>query len=104
MGCVNQKDIKERGQQVTLMGKVYSRCRECFIWLGEEDDFPQKYKPIPNTHLPETAETFATFEKYIQSNNIHTVTRLPAKPRIDRKSGRSSLDVEAGLAILPNAR
>ncbi|KAF4469562.1 heterokaryon incompatibility [Fusarium albosuccineum] len=36
--CINQKDIAERGEQVTLMGAVYSQCTRCLIWLGADGD------------------------------------------------------------------
>lgn len=36
--CVNQKDIAERNQQVSLMRRVYSECEECMIYLGKEGD------------------------------------------------------------------
>jgi hypothetical protein len=34
--CINQSDIKERGQQVTLMGQIYSSCSVVLVWLGEQ--------------------------------------------------------------------
>jgi len=33
--CINQEDIIERGQQVQLMGKIYSKACKVLIWLGE---------------------------------------------------------------------
>ncbi|KAJ4175879.1 hypothetical protein NW767_015640 [Fusarium falciforme] len=36
--CVNQGDIRERNHQVRLMRRVYSECRRCLIYLGEEAD------------------------------------------------------------------
>ncbi|KAK5655595.1 hypothetical protein OQA88_5526 [Cercophora sp. LCS_1] len=36
--CINQKDIPERNHQVRLMHGVYSECRTCLIYLGEEAD------------------------------------------------------------------
>lgn len=35
--CVNQADIVERGQQVSLMGDLYSRARRVIICLGEDE-------------------------------------------------------------------
>lgn len=63
--CINQHDVKEREHQVTLMGAVYSNCIECFIWLGEEDDFPLPYRGLPDIHEYHSDHTIATFEKYI---------------------------------------
>lgn len=36
--CINQEDILERNQQVTLMTRIYRRCFAVNIWLGEEAD------------------------------------------------------------------
>lgn len=36
--CINQQDITERGEQVSLMGAVYSQCTRCLIWLGPDTD------------------------------------------------------------------
>ncbi|KFA71687.1 hypothetical protein S40288_09533 [Stachybotrys chartarum IBT 40288] len=33
--CINQLDLDERSQQVSLMRKIYSLCDEAAIWLGE---------------------------------------------------------------------
>ncbi|KAH6639038.1 heterokaryon incompatibility protein-domain-containing protein [Boeremia exigua] len=34
--CINQKDLKERGRQVKLMGQVYSTARRVLVWLGPD--------------------------------------------------------------------
>ncbi len=37
--CINQKDVKERGEQVQIMGgSIYSTSEMTFAWLGTEDD------------------------------------------------------------------
>lgn len=36
--CINQEDIEERGQQVSLMKEIYQRAGEVTVWLGEEGD------------------------------------------------------------------
>jgi hypothetical protein len=33
--CINQKDPKERGQQVQLMAMIYSKAHRVLVWLGE---------------------------------------------------------------------
>jgi hypothetical protein len=33
--CINQKDDKERGEQVQQMGSIYSKAERVIIWLGE---------------------------------------------------------------------
>ncbi|KAH7371247.1 heterokaryon incompatibility protein-domain-containing protein, partial [Pyrenochaeta sp. MPI-SDFR-AT-0127] len=32
--CINQNDYRERGQQVQLMSKIYSRASKVLIWIG----------------------------------------------------------------------
>ena len=36
--CINQEDLAERNQQVTLMGNIYSLARKVIVWLGPSDD------------------------------------------------------------------
>lgn len=33
--CINQADIRERSQQVSIMTEVYSHCSQVLIWLGD---------------------------------------------------------------------
>lgn len=35
--CINQADNKEKTQQVRIMGEIYSRARNVFIWLGNNE-------------------------------------------------------------------
>ncbi|KAL6859524.1 heterokaryon incompatibility protein domain-containing protein [Trichoderma novae-zelandiae] len=36
--CINLADVKERSQQVQLMGQIYHNSQAVIIWLGEETD------------------------------------------------------------------
>jgi hypothetical protein len=36
--CINQSDIAERGQQVSLMGDIYRKSAVVIIWIGEEEE------------------------------------------------------------------
>jgi hypothetical protein len=36
--CVDQKNLKERGQQVKRMASLYSKAAKVLIWLGPESD------------------------------------------------------------------
>ncbi|KAF2836616.1 HET-domain-containing protein, partial [Patellaria atrata CBS 101060] len=36
--CINQSNIDERGEQVSLMRRIYKRARSVQVWLGEEAD------------------------------------------------------------------
>ncbi|KAF1969164.1 heterokaryon incompatibility, partial [Bimuria novae-zelandiae CBS 107.79] len=40
--CINQNDPIEKGHQVALMGKVYSRASSVLVWLGDGDDSSQR--------------------------------------------------------------
>ena len=44
--CINQDDISERNQQVTIMGDIYSRARRTVVWLCDEIGSQTK-KAIP---------------------------------------------------------
>lgn len=33
--CINQADLKERGEQVQLMAKIYSNAARVVVWLGQ---------------------------------------------------------------------
>lgn len=35
--CINQADIRERGSQVALMGQIYRRAQQVFVWLGAQN-------------------------------------------------------------------
>jgi len=35
--CINQKNKKERGQQVQLMAKIYGKAHRVIVWLGKEE-------------------------------------------------------------------
>jgi hypothetical protein len=36
--CINQKNLEEKGQQVQLMAKIYSKAARVLVWLGETED------------------------------------------------------------------
>ncbi|KAG4428692.1 hypothetical protein IFR05_015823 [Cadophora sp. M221] len=36
--CINQEDLIERGAQVLLMSKIFSRLRQVIVWLGVENE------------------------------------------------------------------
>lgn len=52
--CINQANVIERAHQVTLMGRIYSRCAEVIVWLGEiEKAIPLTLK-FDHTSVPPT--------------------------------------------------
>jgi Heterokaryon incompatibility protein (HET) len=36
--CINQQDLEERGRQVRLMAKIYSRARRVILWVGPKSE------------------------------------------------------------------
>lgn len=36
--CINQKDEKEKSEQMAIMGKIYEKASKTVAWLGEEGD------------------------------------------------------------------
>jgi len=41
--CINQQDVSERGHQVGIMHKIYSKAQKVLIWLGEASPIPAQY-------------------------------------------------------------
>jgi hypothetical protein len=37
--CINQQDMKERGEQVRIMDKIYTKAAHTIIWLGRADEY-----------------------------------------------------------------
>ncbi|KAK6225294.1 hypothetical protein QIS74_01341 [Colletotrichum tabaci] len=33
--CIDQNNLSEKTTQVKMMGDIYSKCRQCLIWMGE---------------------------------------------------------------------
>ncbi|KAG8162960.1 hypothetical protein KVR01_007438 [Diaporthe batatas] len=39
--CINQRDLEERNQQVSIMGDIYTNSVGTWAWLGEHDEFSE---------------------------------------------------------------
>ncbi|KAJ4288049.1 hypothetical protein N0V90_012065 [Kalmusia sp. IMI 367209] len=37
--CINQEDLEEKSQQVSIMGDLYTKSAMTWVWLGERDQF-----------------------------------------------------------------
>ncbi|KAI0447272.1 heterokaryon incompatibility protein-domain-containing protein [Xylaria telfairii] len=37
--CIDQDDLFERSTQVSQMGEIYKKTRQCVVWLGEQSDY-----------------------------------------------------------------
>ncbi|MCJ1247936.1 hypothetical protein MMC30_005151 [Trapelia coarctata] len=40
--CIDQSNVKERGQQVQMMGSIYETATEVLVWLGHDDGGARK--------------------------------------------------------------
>jgi hypothetical protein len=40
--CINQEDLEERNQQVSIMGDIYTNSVTTWVWLGENDQFSRE--------------------------------------------------------------
>jgi Heterokaryon incompatibility protein (HET) len=36
--CINQNDIKEKGQQIQFMAKIYGQANRVLVWLGRAEN------------------------------------------------------------------
>lgn len=68
--CINQEDLEERAQQVSLMEHVYRNTLACLIWLGEAS--------------PETSDAIRSVE-YISNNLFEQV--FPENSAANKKFG-----------------
>jgi hypothetical protein len=47
--CINQENFQEKGQQVGLMGNIYSKASRVLIWLGEPSPEPAPAASLPSS-------------------------------------------------------
>ncbi|CVK90848.1 related to heterokaryon incompatibility protein (het-6OR allele) [Fusarium proliferatum] len=57
--CINQEDVKERGQQVVLMGQIFSGAWKVVVWLGEESDRCMCGNTVLETSLSSVSKAFS---------------------------------------------
>ncbi|KAF5649817.1 Het6 heterokaryon incompatibility protein [Fusarium tjaetaba] len=57
--CINQEDVKERGQQVAMMGQIFSGAWQVVIWLGEEEDRCMCGNTVLETSLSSASKGFS---------------------------------------------
>ncbi|EJT79451.1 hypothetical protein GGTG_04535 [Gaeumannomyces tritici R3-111a-1] len=81
--CVNQADLQERGQQVQLMGRIYTQCQQGLIYLGEEADGSELIPDfLPALVAPDDAGGLAGAEDLPPSSNpgCRALTMLYRRP------------------------
>lgn len=65
--CIDQGNVDEKTAQVHMMGDVYSKCRQCLIWMGE----------IPESIPASDVEAAMHLLKYMATpENIHAPSCL----------------------------
>jgi hypothetical protein len=57
--CINQEDVKERGQQVALMGQIFDGAWQVIIWLGEESDRCMCGNTVLETSVSSASKAFS---------------------------------------------
>jgi hypothetical protein len=53
--CINQSDLKEKGHQVALMGRIYHDAKRVVVWLGCQHIVPDRITGLLNEYI-ESAE------------------------------------------------
>jgi heterokaryon incompatibility protein (HET) len=69
--CINQADMKERGQQVSLMGDIYRQAALVLIWLGEGDEHSNwAFDRLKDPEFRATTKTLKTSARPPTSDEI----------------------------------
>lgn len=89
--CINQTDVDERNEQVSLMRRIYKNASAVHVWLGEEEndsstamDMLQKLG-APPTHAPgEKAITYPKFDEDEVAKHWRALVALFQRPWWER--------------------
>ncbi|KAH8671614.1 heterokaryon incompatibility protein-domain-containing protein [Xylariales sp. PMI_506] len=68
--CINQSDLPERGDQVSLMARIYSQASRVLIWLGPDDN-----KDIENVHASISQVLSLIPEVHAAAEDVQRVTK-----------------------------
>lgn len=71
--CINQQDITERGHQVKLMGKIYTRAMRAVVWLGPSTGVNTDIR----TTLERHGHLFSMTAKDIRAENMRAEGKSP---------------------------
>ncbi|KAF5964085.1 het-6OR heterokaryon incompatibility protein (het-6OR allele) [Fusarium bulbicola] len=72
--CINQADNKEKGQQVAMMGSIYSSATQVLVWLGPaQDDSDELMEAWQN--IGQRAREFG-LESYLNPQSYHLISAL----------------------------
>jgi hypothetical protein len=69
--CIDQDDRIERGNQVKIMGQIYSSCSRVLVWLGQITKFDtersSKDGPVPVHPLQDTLVQKSSFMRHLKT-------------------------------------
>lgn len=76
--CINQGDLEERGQQVQLMGKIFSRSSTTLLWLGgaahsDVKDIQSLVADVNNLVKPDLLRVNGEWEKLLPLSLTHPI-------------------------------
>ncbi|QGI63959.1 hypothetical protein CEK26_007910 [Fusarium fujikuroi] len=72
--CINQADNKEKGQQVAMMGRVYSSAAQVLVWLGPAQDGSDELMEAWQ-HIGQRAREFG-LENYMNPQSYYLISAL----------------------------
>ncbi|KAM0546264.1 hypothetical protein ACHAPJ_010947 [Fusarium lateritium] len=72
--CINQADSREKGQQVAMMGSIYSAAKQVLVWLGPAQDGSDKLMDAWQD-IGQKARDFG-LESYMTPKKYHLITAL----------------------------
>ncbi|KEY74542.1 hypothetical protein S7711_07148 [Stachybotrys chartarum IBT 7711] len=68
--CINQSDIEERNEQVSMMRNIYSSCNHVIIWLGTVEE-PRRSRQEPKLEPKEVCQWRTDFKTWSDSSVPH---------------------------------
>ena len=74
--CINQNDIVEQGQQVGMMGEIYTSATRTVVWLGEA--FKEDYLHF----IPDMVTQLADIPASSPSSGVELISKLVSKDTI----------------------
>ncbi|KAF5674635.1 heterokaryon incompatibility 6 OR allele [Fusarium circinatum] len=72
--CINQADNKEKGQQVAMMGSIYSSATQVLVWLGPAQDGSDELMRAWQ-NIGQRAREFG-LESYLNPQSYHLISAL----------------------------
>ncbi|KAJ4251398.1 hypothetical protein NW762_011380 [Fusarium torreyae] len=72
--CINQADSREKGQQVAMMGSIYSAAKQVLVWLGPAQDGSDELMDAWQ-EIGQKARDFG-LESYMNPQDYYLITAL----------------------------